>query len=271
MFNTIDDLIGKRVGVAGPRTALVTGASSGIGAVFARDLAALGFNLLLTARRADRLEALASELRKAHGVRAEIIVADLATPAGIDAVRVACAGRDVDLLVNNAGFASYGLFTEIDPARLGAEVALNVAAPMALAREFLPKMVARGSGGIINVASTAAFQPTPRLGVYGATKAFLLNFSEALWAECRGTGVRVLALCPGQTKTEFFSVAGEGLQQAESQLDTPEEVVRVGLQALSQDRPFVIVGRKNYLLAMSIRLAPRRWIALEARRMAGLK
>ncbi len=186
------------------------------------------FDLLLTARRADRLEALASELRKAHGVRAEIIVADLATTcAGIDAVRGACAGRDVDLLVNNAGFASYGLIHRDRPMLAWARKwRLTSPRRWRWRGSFLPGMVARGSGGIINVASTAAFQPTPRLGVYGATKAFLLNFSEALWAECRGTGVRVLALCPGQTKTEFFSVAGEGLQQAESQLDSPEEVVR---------------------------------------------
>ena len=279
MANAIVNRIGKLLGrTAGepahafmPRLAFVTGASSGIGEVFARELAARGVDLLLTARRADVLEALASELREKGGVQVDVVAADLATPEGLEQVQVACADRAIDLLVNNAGFGSHGLFAEIDPARLGAEIALNVAAPMALARAVVPGMIQRGSGGVINVASTAAFQPTPRLAVYGATKAFVLNFSEALWAECRGTGVRVLALCPGQTRTEFFKTAGEGLAGPQSQMDTPEEVVRVALTALEQDRPYAIVGWKNYLLAMSSRLAPRRVVALASRRMAGLK
>jgi short-subunit dehydrogenase len=252
------------------RTALVTGASSGIGEAFARELAARDFDLLLTARRADRLEVLAAELRAKHGARVDVVAGDLAKADGIRHVCKSCQGRDIDLLVNNAGFGSHGLFVDLDPARLGAEVALNVQAPMLLARELLPPMIARGHGGVINLASTAAFQPVAKLAVYGATKAFVLNFSEALWAECHGTGVRVLALCPGPTETAFFRVADEAWAKTFSRLETPEEVVRLGLNALARDRPSVIVGWKNYLLAVSTRFAPRRVVALVSRKAAGL-
>ena len=252
------------------RTALVTGASSGIGEVFARELAARGFGLLLTARRADRLEALAAEIRTQYGVRVDVVPADLGTKGGIELVGRTGLERGIDLLVNNAGFGSHGLFTDLEPDRLSAEIALNIEAPMRLARELLPPMIARGRGAIINLASTAAFQPVAKLAVYSATKAFVLTFSESLWAECCGTGVRVLALCPGPTATPFFEIADKDWASSQSSFDTPEDVVRVGLKALAQDRSYAIVGRKNYLLAMSTRFAPRRLVALISRKGAGL-
>ncbi len=253
------------------RAALVTGASSGIGEAFARELAARGLQLLLTARRVDRLEALAVELRTKHGAKVDVVAADLGVPEGVATVLAACAGREIDLLVNNAGFGTHGRFTEIAPERLAAEIALNVTAPMALARALLPAMIARGHGGIMNLSSSAAFQPVAKLAVYSAAKSFALNWSEALWAECRGTGVRIVALCPGPTQTDFFKIAGEGLAKEGTHFDTAEDVVRVGMRALAQDRPFAIVGWRNYLLAMSTRLAPRRLVALASRRMAGLR
>ncbi len=192
------------------KTALVTGASAGIGAEFARALAARGSDVILVARSQERLRALADELARDFGVRAEVIAADLTRA---DAARDLYAeaevrGLTVDLLINNAGFGTHGPFETLAPARDHAEVMLNVAAVVDLTHLFLPAMLKRGDGAVINVASTASFQPVPYMAVYGATKAFVLSFSEALWAECRGRGVRVLALCPGTTATEFFDVVG---------------------------------------------------------------
>jgi short-subunit dehydrogenase len=262
---------GHRVGTSGPRTALVTGASSGIGEAFARELASRGFGLVITARRVELLERLAVEIRANHGVAVLVVTADLASPGGVTALLAGCADLEIDLLVNNAGFGTYTPFVEIEPDRIQQEMALNMVAPVTLSRALLPPMIERGHGGIINISSTAGFQPVTRLAVYASAKAFLLNFSEALWAECRGTGVRVLALCPGPTRTEFFGVAGGELVQAFSKFDTPEEVVRVGLKALREDRSFRVVGLRNYLLAMSTRLAPRQLVARFSRRDMKLK
>jgi NADP-dependent 3-hydroxy acid dehydrogenase YdfG len=165
------------------QTALVTGASTGIGAVFAQELAARGVNLILVARRGDALKAMAEEITTGHGVRVDVLPADLAEPGAGEklAGRVAELGRTVDVLVNNAGFATHGDVAAADPARLGDQVQLNCAAVVDLTARFLPAMTARGSGAIINVASTAAFQPVAHMAVYAATKAFVLSFTEALW------------------------------------------------------------------------------------------
>jgi short-subunit dehydrogenase len=240
------------------RTALVTGASMGIGATFARALAKRGANVILVARSTDKLDALATELAQTHRVRAEVITADLAKPGAAALVRdeTVARGLTVDLLVNNAGFATYGLFDEVSAQRQHDEIMLNCAALVDMTHAFLPGMVGRGSGGIINVASTAAFQPVPYMAIYGATKAFVLSFSEALWAENRSRGVRVLALCPGATETPFFDVVAAPEASVGSR-EKPETVVARGLEALEAGRSYVISGGRNYIMAHAGRLMPR--------------
>ncbi|MEI9927446.1 MAG: SDR family oxidoreductase, partial [Sphingomonas sp.] len=193
-------------------TALVTGASAGLGTHFARALAAEGHDLILTARRADRLEVLAAEIRAAHAVRVETIAADLAAPGAAAALmaEIGKRGLAVNTLINNAGFGLAGAFVEQDPGQIGRMIELNCGALVDLCRAVLPGMVQMRSGGILNVASTAAFQPGPFMAVYYASKAFVLSFSEALHEEVRGQGVRVAALCPGPTQTEFFDAAAMG-------------------------------------------------------------
>ena len=191
----------------GMPTALVTGASSGIGEAFARALAARGTNLVLVARSAARLEALAAELTARHGVRADTIAADLSDPGAPDAILAELRVRalEIDTLINNAGFGTHGDFAALDGRRERDEVIVNAYAPVALTRLLLPAMIARKHGAIVNVASTAAFQPVPYMATYGATKAFVLSFGEALAEEVRAHGVRVVVLCPGQTDTAFFA------------------------------------------------------------------
>ena len=244
------------------RTALVTGASSGIGAAFARALAARGVaTLVLVARSEDRLEVLAGELRGGgHGTRVEVVPADLGDPEAPTRIKAETDGRGltVDLLVNNAGIGSYGYFDERDAAGEQEIVAVNVAAVVALTRLYLPEMVARGDGAILNVASTAAFQPVPFMTTYAATKAFVLSFSEALWAENRDRGVRVVCLCPGKTGTNF----AEHLESDRGRFErlrqsTSEEVVEGGLRALDGNASFVVVGRANYAGVLAARVLPR--------------
>ncbi len=242
----------------GGKTALITGASAGIGAEFARALAARGANVILVARSKDRLRALADEVARDYGVRAEAVAADLTRPGAARDLQAAVDARGlaVDLLVNNAGFGTYGRFETLSPERDGDEVALNVAAVVDLTHLFLPTMLARGDGAVVNVASVAAFMPGPYSAVYGATKAFALSFSEALWAEYRGRGVRVLALCPGATATEFFDALGTdtGVRGAKR---SPEQVVETGLRALERDRPYAVDGLANYLMIQVPRVVPR--------------
>lgn len=248
-------------------TALVTGASSGIGAEFARQLAAQGSNLVLVARSEDKLRALASELSALHGVQAEVVTADLSRPDAAEQVwaKVQELGMTIDLLVNNAGFGQHGPFETLGGAREQEQVAVNVSAVVAMTRLFLPPMLARGAGGVINVASTAGFQPVAFMAVYGASKAFVLSFSEALWAECRGRGVRVLAFCPGATETPFFATTGE--TAALGPKASPENVVKAALRALGQSRLYLIPGARNYWLTHSTRLMPRTLIAEISARM----
>ena len=187
------------------RWAVVTGASSGLGRGLAARLADRGMSLVLTGRNEARLDEVAHQIRRAApGVKVETVAADLSTRSGVSALLDHVGDRPIEVLVNNAGFGSYGPFAEADPDREADEVAVDVSAVVALARAFLPGMLARGSGGILNVASTIAFQPAPYQAVYGASKAFVLSFSQALWAEARAAGVAVTALCPGPCPSPKF-------------------------------------------------------------------
>ena len=243
------------------QTVLITGASSGIGRVFAETLAARGAHLLLLARSGAVLEALAADLARRHGIRAHALVADLGQPGAAEAAYAqACAlGMAPDVLINNAGFATHGRFETISLARQRLEVAVNCTALMELAHCALPHMLAQGRGAIINVASTAALQPDPYMAVYGASKAFVLSFSEALWAENRSRGVRVLALCPGATETAFFDVVAAP-EAAVGKRMAPQAVVDEALLALDRGRSSHVAGRPNRLLAWLPRLLPRQTV-----------
>jgi uncharacterized protein len=238
-----------------PETALVTGASSGIGEQFARQLAVRGWELVLVARRADRLEALAEDLP----TTAQAIPCDLATEAASLREKVAELGVDVDLLVNNAGFGTSGPFLDHDPARDAEQVRLNCEAIVTLAHAFLPPMVERGRGGIINVASTAGMQPLPYESVYAATKAFAISFTDALHTELRGSGVRVLAVNPGPVPTEWQEVAGyprERVAVVPGQIPA-EQVVSEALAAYDRGRRSVIPGRTIRWFIRATRPSPR--------------
>ena len=249
------------------RRALVTGASSGLGEEFARQLAARGTDLVLVARRAERLEALADHLR-ASGRRVEVLPADLATDDGRRPVetRLADTAAPVDLLVNNAGFGAYGEVADMDPDRLQQMVEVNVVAVTRLARAALPGMVGRGRGGIINVASTAAFQPNPHGAVYGATKAYVLSWSQALHEEVAGHGVRVLALCPGVTPTEYQQVAEVAVELPSVATTSAEQVVRAGLAAFARRRAVEVPGLVNRVTALASSTGP----AALSRRVSGI-
>jgi hypothetical protein len=249
-------------------TALITGASAGLGEGFARTLAKDGYDLILTARRADRLDALAGELRATHGVAVHVFAADLAdadAPAKLLA-DVHAAGLAIDLLVNNAGYGARGDFAALDAAEQLGIIDVNCRALVALAHGVLPQMIARRSGGILNVASTAAFQPGPWMAVYYASKAFVLSFSEALHEEVAGQGVRVSALCPGPTRTEFAGRAGMGDMAIFARMASDADgVVRDGLAAVKANTAVKVSGAMNMLMADAIRLTPR----LFARKIAG--
>ena len=247
------------------RWAVVTGASSGLGRGLAARLADRGMSLVLTGRDQTRLHETAQQIRRsAPQVNVKTIVTDLSTPSGVSALIDRVGDRPVEVLVNNAGFGSYGPFAEADTDREANEVAVDVSAVIALARAFLPGMVARRSGGILNVASTIAFQPGPYQAVYGASKAFVLSFSQALWAEARGAGVAVTALCPGPTRTGFVDALGAdvGHTKIYSRLADPEPVIEAGLRGLEKGRAVVIPGVRNKLLVESGRFMPREWLTL---------
>jgi short-subunit dehydrogenase len=232
--------------------ALVTGASAGIGAEIARELARRGHGLILVARRKDRLDELASELKASHGVRAETLGCDLSKPASRDrlAGRVSALELDVEILVNNAGFATGGPFAKSDPARELDQIRVLVEAPVALTSAFLPAMVKRRRGGILNVASTAGMQPLPYSAGYSAAKAYMLTFSEALHQELRGSGVAVTALAPGPVDTEFWDQAGwqvTGGRSFESAFPSQtkpsaRDVARAGVSGLASGSRVVVPG-----------------------------
>jgi len=243
--------------------ALITGASAGLGLEFARQLSSKGHRLVLAARRKDRLDALVAELGNARAV--EI---DLSEPGSTAALMsdLQEAGEQVDILVNNAGFGLRGPFAERDAARQREMIDLNCGALTELCRAVAPAMLERRSGAILNVASTAAFQPGPWMAVYFATKAYVLSFTEALHEELKPHGVKVSALCPGPTRTEFGAVAGfQSLGQFDRLSMEAGPVVRVGLDGLENNRAVVIPGTTNRIGAWSTRFAPRSFV----RRVAG--
>ena len=237
------------------RVALVTGASAGLGVEFARQLSKRGHALVLAARRKERLDELAKELGNARVVAIDLSEADAAAKLMAD---VEGAGEEVDLLVNNAGFGLIGRFAELDAARERQMIDLNVGTLTDLCRAVAPQMIARKSGAILNVASTAAFQPGPKMAVYFATKAFVLSFTEALHEELKPHGINVSCLCPGPTRTEFGEVAGFGGNGLFDRvaMNAPE-VVEAGLHELAKNHAVIVPGWMNKLTAASTRFAPR--------------
>jgi short-subunit dehydrogenase len=242
------------------RKCLITGASSGIGAAFARKLAVRGYAVILVARRVERLESLANELRNQYHVQAEVLVADLADSADIQRVAEYVAGLDdLEILVNNAGFAVWGNYAETPVEQQLAMVQVHINASMCLCRAALPKMITKGRGNIINVSSVAAFMPKPRDVIYTASKAFLNVFSESLQMELRGTGVKIQALCPGFTRTEFHDKPQyESLKLKQSIPGilwmNPDEVVDISLRALRSNRVIVIPGLLNRAIVTLARI-----------------
>lgn len=241
---------------------MITGASGGIGEEFARRLAQRGSNLLLVARTEPRLQALAEDLSNRHGISAGYIALDLSAEGapGELYAGVESRGLAIDLLINNAGFGSFGEFAALPLERELQMLRLNVVTLADLTHRFLNRMIERGSGAIINVASTAGFQPMPYMANYAATKAYVLNFSEALWAETRGHGVTVMALCPGVTETGFFDAASMRDAPPKKIMQTPGEVVEAALDGLARAKSHVVSGWVNKLLVLSERLAPRKTI-----------
>jgi short-subunit dehydrogenase len=241
------------------RVALVTGASSGIGEALAAALAARGTHVVLVARRRDRLEELASRI-EATGGRATVLPADLAAPGAAERIHdeVERLGLNVDLLVNNAGFGHYGAFEAQEPERLTDMLQVNVVALTELTRRFVPTLV-EGRGAILNLASTAGLQPTPYMSAYGATKAYILLLSEALWAEYRGRGLHVVAVCPGPVETPFIDAQGAATRDTRMFRNVLEvdDVVRDCLAALDRRSPTRIVGMQNRLVAQTARFSTR--------------
>ncbi len=249
------------------QTVLLTGASSGIGASFAAALAARGSNLVLVARRAQRLASTADGLRRQYGVRVETIPFDLSRPAAGSELREAVADRGVAVtsLINNAAFGTFGPFAESDPGRLAGEIAVDAAAPVQLTAAFMPQMLSAACGFIINVAGVSAYFPSPRMAVYSAAKAFVLSFTESLWMELRGTGLTVFALSPGATDTDFTTGMGTGASVLRSaRMRTSEHAVATALRHLERRNPgpSVIDGRSNQLGVIVSRLASRRTSAM---------
>ncbi|MET0451822.1 MAG: SDR family oxidoreductase [Mycobacterium sp.] len=247
------------------QVAIVTGASSGIGFEVASQLIAAGMNVLGVGRDEKKLSELKQALKGSE--RIETLAVDLTddgAPNQIVESVLARWGR-IDFLINNAGVGLHGDFAEQDAAANGAQVQLNCVTLVELTALFLPEMVRAGHGLVLNVASTAAFQPIPGMAVYGATKAFVLSFTEALWQEARGTGVRVLTLCPGATETEFF--ARTGAEFLTSGRQTSQQVVDTAMAAIGKSTPTVVSGLKNTVLASGYRFAPRRLLLSVSQRM----
>jgi len=253
------------------KRALVTGASSGLGAEFARQLAAAGCDLYLVARREDRLRQLADELRAGHGVAVETGALDLAEPGAAARLHAATerAGAVIDVLINNAGVGVFGPFLQQDPAALTRMLRLDVVALADLTRLYVPAMVARGQGFVLQVGSLAGYQPVPGYAAYAAAKSFVLQLGEALSYELRGSGVRSTVLCPGTTDTPFFEASGQRGRLSRTQqklMMAPRDVARAGLVALVRGRPSVVPGLANRLSACLVRFLPRRLAAAAAHR-----
>lgn len=248
--------------------ALITGASAGIGDAIAVELAAAGVNLILTARRLDRLEALSSRLRAQHSIQTKVIVADLERPGAPEQIyrETEGLGLSIDLLINNAGFGEYGEFVHSSLDRELGMVQVNCAAVVHLTRLVLPKMVERRRGHIMVVSSLAAYQPVPYLSTYAATKAFDRLFAEGLDEEVKRYGVRVSALCPGPTESEFAQVAGSRPGENRKHQSAKEVALR-GLEGLAQGKPWVIPYSKGSLQVFALRFFPRRMTSSAAERM----
>ena len=246
------------------KTALVTGASSGLGADFARQLAAMGCNLILVARRGGWLQAVRDEIQKLHAVKIEVMAMDLSEPDSPQVLyeRVRAAGLDVDVLVNNAGFGLYGAHMSIPWDKEREMLTLDIVTLMQLTKLFAHDMLARDSGYILQVSSVAGYQPSPTYAAYAAAKAFVLLFGEAFNFELRGTGVSCTVLSPGITATGFLKTAGQtpSLYQRLFMMQSPA-VVRIGIKAMLKRRPSVIAGWLNAFVAWSTRFVPRRWTA----------
>jgi short-subunit dehydrogenase len=243
--------------------ALITGASKGIGFELAQVFAENSHDLILVARDATRLKTLAQLCESKFKVRAYPIQADLLDPNAVEKIRNEVTARElhVDVLVNNAGFGDFGPFVESDPKKNLDMIQLNISSLVALTHAFLPGMKSRGRGFILQVASTAGFQPGPLMAVYYATKAFVLSFSEALAEELRDSGIMVTALCPGPTASEFQKVAAmEGSRLVGGNLDSPRMVAEEGFRALMRGKRYVIPGWRFKILPFLIRLSPRKWV-----------
>ena len=249
-------------------TALITGASAGLGVELAKLCAAGGYDVVLVARTASRLAELAASLSAAHGVQARPLVADLANPSAPPEIFAQMASTPVDILINNAGFALHGPFAETDWAKESALLQVNVSALAHLSKLFLPEMICRGAGRILNLASTAAFVPGPFMAMYYASKAFVLSFSEALANEVQGTGVSVTALCPGPTRTEFAAVAGvTNSNLFRGPTMSAAEVAQIGYDAMMAGKSSVIAGARNRWMMRGVRLIPHSWLAAQTRKL----
>ncbi len=248
--------------------ALVTGASSGLGAEFARQLASRGMHLVLVARRRELMEELATELLTQHGTHCLVMVSDLSEPGEPRRILsdLAAKGIAIELLVNNAGFGIVGEADATDVDRVLNMVRLNVSATVDLTHRLLPDMLARGHGAILNVSSLSAFQPVAYMGAYAASKAFVLHFSESLHCELKERGITVTAVCPGVTRTAFFDIAGApGWLQKHAALDV-DYVVKKSLQALASRRQCYVPGWRNFWLTLLVRCASRRRVVKESMR-----
>lgn len=240
---------------------LITGASSGIGEEFAHRYAAQKHDLVLVARTESKLQALAEKLRAEHGITVTVIPCDLSQPDAAEQLweETNRAGLEIDVLVNNAGFGTSGDVADESPERLEQEVRLNCLTLTGLTARYLPAMRERQNGTIINIASTAAFQPLPHMAVYGATKAFVLSFTEALWSETRKDGIRVLAVCPGPTDTSFFEIAGESA--AVGKMRSVHQLLDNTLRILKTTKPSFVDGVGNAIVARFVtRVVPKRFV-----------
>lgn len=248
-------------------TALITGASAGIGRELARLFAADGVDLVLVARRLPELQALCVELEQRHGIRARALACDLSSPSALSGLIEQLPELGLEYLVNNAGFGTLGKFAELTPEREAEMVELNISAVVRLTRAVLPRFIAQGHGRILNVGSTAGFQPGPYMATYYASKAFVNSFSEALSYELRGTGVTVTLSCPGPTATEFGSVSGVDKTRLFSLGAASAESVALGAyRALQRGRVIAVHGLLNWCTTQLVRVGPRAWVrAITAR------
>ncbi len=250
------------------RWALITGASSGIGAEFASQLAGRGMHLILAARRKDRMTELATELNTRHGTRCHIVTIDLSEPESGKVLfdEIKRLGIDIELLVNNAGIGMIGQIETTDPEEVRRMLNLNLMTLTDLTYRVLPGMLQRGHGAIINMSSQAAFQPVAFMAAYAASKSFILHLSEALWAEARSRGVTVMALCPGVTRTDFFDTAGAQGWLEKHASQSPAKVVKTALRAMEKRRQYIVPGWGNYIMSLLVRLTTRRTAVNESKR-----